>query len=55
MDVYVVVSNPFILPLSWKNGLSKLILVGEHEPEKDVKDAKIIDDGGAAHVSRAEN
>lgn len=50
LDVYVVVSNPFILPLSWKNGISKLIVVGMH---KDAEDAKTLDNGCAAHVSRA--
>ena len=53
MDVYIVVSNPFILPFSWKNGTSKLIIIGEHE--EDAEDTKVIDDGRSAHVSGFKN
>jgi hypothetical protein len=50
LDVYVIVSNPFILPLSWKNGITNLVIVGM---QKDAQDTKAIDNGGIAHVSRA--
>jgi hypothetical protein len=53
MDVYIVVSNPFILPFSWKNGTSKLIIIGEHE--EDAEDTKVIDDSRSAHVSGFKN
>jgi hypothetical protein len=54
MDVYVVVSNPFILPLSWKNGIEKLVVVGEQYDE-DAANSKTLHDGSVAHVSGAEN
>jgi hypothetical protein len=50
LDVYIVVSNPFILPLSWKNGISKLVIVGM---QQDVEDAKALHDSGTAYVPRA--
>jgi len=57
MDVYVVVSNPFVLPFSWKNGISKLVLVGRQEGDEEyyAQDTKVIDNGGATHVSGVEN
>lgn len=48
-DVYMVTSNPFILPFSWKNGLKSLVVVGQHT--KDVETAATVHDGGSAHVS----
>jgi len=48
-DIYMVVSNPFILPFSWKNGLKSLVVVGQHT--KDVETAPTVDDGGSAHIS----
>ena len=42
-DVSVVVSNPLILPLSWKNGTSRLRMIeGSHH----ARHAEIIDNGG---------
>ena len=55
MDVYVVVSNPFMLPLSWKNGIAKLVVVGkQHDVCEDAPNSKTIHNGGVAHVSGAE-
>ena len=47
-DIYMVTSNPFILPFSWKNGLKSLVVVGQHT--KDVETAPPLHDGGSAHV-----
>lgn len=47
-DIYMVVSNPFILPFSWKNGLKSLVVVGQHT--KDAEVASPLHDGGSAHV-----
>jgi hypothetical protein len=51
VDVYVVVSNPFILPLSWKNGIAKLVVVGK---QYDAPNTQTLDDSCPAHVSRAQ-
>jgi hypothetical protein len=45
-DIYMVVSNPFILPFSWKNGLKSLVVVGQ----QDVETAPLVDNGGSAHI-----
>ncbi len=42
-DVSIIVSNPLILPLSWKNGTSRLrVIEGSHH----ARHSKTIDDGG---------
>ena len=51
VDVYVVVSNPFILPLSWKNGISKLVVVGQ---QQDAPNTQALDDSCTAHVPRTQ-
>jgi hypothetical protein len=48
-DVYMVVSNPFILPFSWKNGLKRLVVIGQHTT--DAETPPLVDNGGSAHVS----
>lgn len=48
-DIYMVSSNPFILPFSWKNGLKSLVVVGQHT--KDVETPPPLHDGGSAHIS----
>ena len=40
--VSVVVSNPLILPLSWKNGLLKLVLVGDRK-DNDAPPSETLD------------
>jgi hypothetical protein len=45
-QVYVVVSNPFILPFSWKNGLKTLTIIGRQDAETPTP----IHDGGSSHV-----
>jgi len=54
VDVYVVVSNPFILPLSWKNGISKLVVVGKQYDLQDAPNTQTLDNSCPAHVSRAQ-
>lgn len=44
--VALVVSNPLLLPYSWKNGTSKLVVVGSKD-NKDASDTKTLDDGGS--------
>jgi hypothetical protein len=46
-DVYLVCSNPLILPFSWKNGLKSLVLIGQH----NVETPPPIHDSRSAHVS----
>jgi hypothetical protein len=46
-QVYMVVSNPFILPIAWKNGLHSLRILGQ----QNVETAPPVDDRGAPHVS----
>ena len=46
-DMSIVVSNPYILPLSWKNGTKHLRVV---ESTKHVEIAKVIHDGSASHI-----
>ena len=46
-EVYMVVSNPFILPLAWKNGLHSLRIIGQ----QDVEAPPPVDNRGPAHVS----
>lgn len=45
----VVVSNPMILPLSWKNGISRLRIF-ETSREQNADRTKTIDDGSTPHV-----
>lgn len=44
--VYMVTSNPFILPFSWKNGLKTLLIIGQ----QDAETAPTVYDGGSPHV-----
>ena len=46
--VYVVVSNPFILPFSWKNGLNTLVVVGQYIQNAETPSP--IDNGGSPHI-----
>jgi hypothetical protein len=48
-QVYMVVSNPFILPFSWKNGLASLVVVGQH----NVETSSFIDKCSSPHVSNS--
>jgi hypothetical protein len=48
-DVYLVCSNPMILPFSWKNGLKSLVLIGQHTT-RDAETAPLVDNGRPAHV-----
>lgn len=48
-DIYMVCSNPMILPFSWKNGLKSLVLVGQHT-ERNVETAPPVNDGSSAHI-----
>lgn len=52
-EVYVVVSNPFILPFPWKNGLASLVVVGRHIPPSaiDAQVTQTVDNGGSSYVS----
>jgi hypothetical protein len=52
LNVYLVVSNPFILPFSWKNGLGGLVVVEEH---RDAQDTQTLNDGCAAHLSGSQD
>lgn len=47
-QVYMVTSNPFILPFSWKNGLKTLVIIGQHT--KYAETSSPVHDGGSAHV-----
>jgi hypothetical protein len=47
-DMSVVVSNPYLLPLSWKNGTSHLRVI--EGPVKYVSIPEINNNGGAPHV-----
>ena len=49
-DVYLVCSNPLILPFSWKNGLKSLVVIGQHTPEQDAETPPPIHDSRSAHV-----
>ncbi len=46
-DMSVVVSNPLILPLSWKNGTSRLRIF---ETSRDVDRAEVINNGSTPHI-----
>jgi hypothetical protein len=48
-DMSIVVSNPLILPLSWKNGTSRLRIIESYHQENASK-PEIIDNGSASHV-----
>jgi hypothetical protein len=43
----IVLSNPLILPLSWKNGTTRLRII---EGPQNADRTKIIDDGSTTHV-----
>ena len=47
-QVYMVTSNPFILPFSWKNGLNTLVVVGQHIDHAETSTP--VHDRGSAHV-----
>lgn len=46
-DISIIVSNPIILPLSWKNGTSRMRII---ETSHHVDRTKVIDDGCSSHV-----
>ena len=47
-DMSVVVSNPLILPVSWKNGTSRLRVI--EAPFNHANGTKTLNDGGAPHI-----
>lgn len=47
-EVYMVTSNPFILPFSWKNGLKTLVVIGQHTDHAETPPP--VHDGSSAHV-----
>lgn len=47
-DISVIVSNPFLLPLSWKNGTCRLRVI--EGPVKYVSIPKTDHNGGTSHV-----
>ena len=47
-NVYMVCSNPFVLPFSWKNGLASLVVVGE---SKDAETSPPLDNRSSPYVS----
>jgi hypothetical protein len=49
-DIYLVCSNPMILPFSWKNGLKSLVLVGQHTEPKNAETPPPVDNSGSPHV-----
>jgi len=44
--VGLVTSNPLLLPYSWKNGTSKLVVVGSKN-DKDASNSETVNDGSA--------
>ena len=46
--VYMVTSNPFLLPFSWKNGLETLVVIGQHI--EDAETSPPIHNRGSPHV-----
>lgn len=48
-DMSIVVSNPMILPVSWKNGTSRLRVI-EGPFNHDVNRTKTLNDGSTPHV-----
>jgi len=47
-DMYIVVSNPLILPTSWKNGTKYIQVIESHS---HVGRSETLHHGGTAHVS----
>lgn len=47
--VSIVVSNPYLLPFSWKNGIERLRVI-ETSVKHATVNAEVVHDGGAAHV-----
>lgn len=47
--VSVVVSNPLLLPYSWKNGTDRLTVVGDTK-DANVSTPQTLNDSGSAHV-----
>ena len=45
-QVYMLVSNPFILPFAWKNGLQSLRIIGQ----QNVESTPPLDNRSPAHV-----
>jgi hypothetical protein len=53
--VSVVVSNPFLLPYSWKNGTDRLTVIGENkilpaDRNANASTSETLHDGGSPHV-----
>jgi len=46
-DMTIVVSNPRILPRSWKNGITYLKVI---EFDRNVELAKVVNNGGTPHI-----
>ena len=49
--VSVVVSNPFLLPYSWKNGTDRLTVVGENNTNINASTPETLNNGRSPHVS----
>jgi hypothetical protein len=48
--VSVVVSNPLLLPYSWKNGTDRLTVVGEASKDKDARTPQTLDNRSSPHL-----
>jgi len=48
--VSLVVSNPLLLPYSWKNGTDRLTAVGSTSKDKDACSPEALHHGGSSHV-----
>lgn len=44
--VAMVTSNPLILPYSWKNGTSRLVIVGDTKTQENASDTKTLNNCG---------
>lgn len=49
-NMSLIVSNPYLLPLSWKNGIEKLVIVNNGN-RNDVISSKTLHNGSVTHVS----
>lgn len=47
-DMTVVVSNPLILPVSWKNGTSRLRVIEDYQ--KNASNTQTFDNGSTPHI-----
>jgi hypothetical protein len=47
-NVSIVVSNPYLLPFSWKNGIQRLVVVSS--TNVNINDTKTVNDGSTPHL-----